>query len=398
MFTTHKKNNKCINKLSSEKCIGCLSCVVSCPQRAIDIKYNKHGFWIPNVNYSKCISCQMCILHCPVLQSPVLSNRPHYPIKTKVAQWNNDDKRLNCASGGIFSAIAEWFIKEEKAIIFGAKLNEDFDLEHVPLDKIASIKNIQKTKYIQSNIKNALSETKKALERKQTVLWSGTPCQIAALKSFLGKNYSTLWTIDLICMGIPSPAIFKQYIKEESALLQSEIIDFSFRNKDFGWESNAVKISLKNGSILREKASKNTFMQAIPFIIRDCCYQCQYKGLLRQGDLTIGDFWGIEHYAPQWNDSKGTSVVLINTERGEQLFSKLTTIKSDDVPLEWVFRKNPYLKTSIDKNIRMEKFYRLIKNHSVKETVQKCNIPYSFLERIKWSINRKLTRLKLNKG
>ena len=309
-------------------CTGCMACFNACPTQAIKIKQDKEGFYIPIVDIAKCVSCNICTNSCPIYNPQKL----YVPITAFAGNTKIGSIGKNSASGGIFSTIAFDFL-EKKGIVYGATCifnNGVPSIFHKRIDKISALKQLQSSKYVQSIIGTTFKQVLTDLQNGLAVLFSGTPCQIAGLYSFLKKkniNISNLFTIDIICHGVPSQSFFKRYIKFISKKFDDKIVDFNFRSKCKGWGEliSEIKFQTKNKIIKANKSSYySLFLKG--YIYRSCCYSCKFAGMERIGDITIGDYWGIQleeesNKTKELNISKGASCIFINKSKGLKLIN-----------------------------------------------------------------------------
>lgn len=306
-----------------EECSGCGACVQICPEKAIEMKPDEYGFVFPEINNDICIECGLCIKVCPFKRK----REDKKPLLTFAAQNKDKDILSKSASGGIFGALAVYVLNDE-GVVFGCTLNESFKTEHISVDKINEIYKLQGSKYVQSDTKDTFKKAKKFLDEQKTVLFSGTPCQIDGLKSFLGKDYERLITVELICHGVPSETFFKSYIEWKEKTNDYKIKNFIFRDKIKNGMGLKSKIYFENdnGKFTEEIAYANEyylFFYIHGDISRESCYVCPYACGNRPGDITIGDYWGIEKAHPQVNTDNGISVVLVNNEKGKKIIPNL---------------------------------------------------------------------------
>lgn len=301
------------------KCYGCHACYNACPANAIRMTENTEGFLMPSVNSAMCVKCDMCRKVCPQINA----SYPNAELPEAAALIASDEIRAESSSGGAFSVIAEYILKN-KGFVCGAAFDRNFEAHHIIIDNIKDLGLIRKSKYIQSRIGSVYSEIKELLSDNKTVFFTGTPCQVAGLYSFLGKKYPNLITADLLCHGTPSPKAWKIYL--DSLPNRSEINSIEFRSKKNGWTGDYnLKISYNDKSEIIVPHKENRFIQAFinSKINRKSCASCQFARCPRQGDFTIGDFWGVNKYEPSLNDKKGTSVVLINNSKASDLLDKI---------------------------------------------------------------------------
>jgi len=318
-------------KLFEEKkdCCGCGACLTVCPQYAITMAPDAEDFAFPVIDSSICIECGLCIRTCAFQNVPVTADEP----LATYAAINKDQTALrSSSSGGVFAALASLTF-ERGGVVVGCAFNSDMEPEHVCIDSPADMKRLQGSKYVQSDVKNTYAEAQEYLQEGRCVLYTGTPCQIAGLKSSLGKDYDTLVTVDLICHGVPSAAFFKGYIKQLEGELKGKVVDFKFRDKSKG-RGLMGKVVCERDGVLQEKliAPPTSSYYYSYFlngdIYRESCYYCKYAGGNRQGDVTMGDYWGIEKAHPEIDTRNGVSVLLVNSEKGRALVPELSKLLS----------------------------------------------------------------------
>ncbi len=307
---------------TKDECCGCGACENVCPKNLITMKADSEGFLYPEVDCSRCIDCGQCETVCPVKNHDT-------GLKTKntgYGSWNTDERiRLQSSSGGVFYLLAKKHI-EDGGVVAGAAFDEGFVLHHQFASGINEIDKLLGSKYVQSKTGDIYKRVKRYLDSGIPVLFSGTPCQVAALKSFLRKPYNNLTTADIVCHGVPSPLLWEKYKKWISAKFNGqEIKGVSFRDKSSGWRKYSVTINFKNKSQYSIRYSDDAFMKAF---LKDCClrpscYACQFKGVDRVSDITLGDFWGVAKVVPKLDDNKGTSLVITHSDKGETAFRQI---------------------------------------------------------------------------
>lgn len=304
------------------KCTGCSACDNICPHDAIVMSPDKDGFIMPVINSDKCVECKLCEKACPIVNGHDLKNPE---VKDAYAFWDNS-VRTESSSGGAFSAIAEW-IRGNNGVVFGAAWHEDFKCSHIGYEKSQPISRLRGSKYLQSDIRKTFVETRAKLREGKYVLFTGTPCQIAGLRSFLMKPYEKLITVDIVCHGVPSNILFLNYIKklknEYRRYATADGFEFRFLR---GW-GYAPAPKKGNCRMKPLKGISNLYMAAFDkgAIFRDSCYDCHFNGLSRVGDITIADFWGIGLFGKPFKHdvSKGVSLVLANSEKGKDIIKDL---------------------------------------------------------------------------
>ena len=310
-----------IKKLEYSKCTLCKSCINSCPKKCIRFEDNNTGFMYPIISNSECIKCGICEKKCPIL-TPLNSKNSNK--KAYVAKSIDDNIRLNSSSGGIFSVLAKYIISCN-GVVCGAKFGKDFTVKHSIIDKEEELKYLRGSKYVQSDIENTYIDINNKLKSGRKVLFSGCPCQIAGLKGYLRKEYDNLYLIDFICHGIPSQAIFNEYLNILRNKYKSDIVNVIFRDKSKGWHESSVKVIFENGKIYIKTIYHDMYMRGFlnNFYLKESCHNCQFREGKSGSDLTIADYWGAEIEAKEMDDNKGLSLVIANTNRGEELLNKI---------------------------------------------------------------------------
>ena len=303
-----------------KKCVGCKSCEQICPKHCISMVENNDGFWYPSVDENNCIECKLCLKKCPVENTEFHRNNPQ-----KVWAWRNknDTDIMRSASGGAADSAAKTVL-QMGGVVYGAAYDEQLVVSHIEVTDEAEREKLQSSKYVQSDPKNSYEKVKQRLSEGKMVLFTGTPCQIAGLYAFLGGDHENLYTLDLICHGVPSPKFFRKYLEYQGEKLSEQVIYFNFRSKDKkGWGTQYLlktKTKTRTNVLTLDRYGKH-FMNGDCY--RESCYQCAYANLNRIGDLTVGDFWGIAKSHPNFNSPKGVSSVFINTEKGQNLFEMM---------------------------------------------------------------------------
>lgn len=352
-------------------CTGCGACYNVCPVNAITMQGDTYGFYKPVIDKSKCTNCGLCEKICPLDNYKSKNDEPK-----AFALINKDETtRLKCASGGAFAAFAK-LILEQNGITYGVIWDDNIVAVHSRAENIEQLEKMFSSKYVQANTLDTFKQVKTDLENNKKVLFSGTPCQIAGLKSYLKKDYENLVTIDLICHGVPSPLILEKYKQE---FLQNnpneKIININFRSKLIGWNSSHTITDIYT-NIKLYSLQKINYMKAFLYnaAINTSCLDCQFNKIPRIADITIGDFWGVDEYDESLNDKKGLSIILINNEKGQNLLNEIEKIcKLKEVPLDVATKRNPNIYSSSKAHKNREEFldYVCIKNKTLKSGVQK---------------------------
>ncbi len=302
-------------QISHTQCCGCSACLNKCPVNAISMQENDEGFLYPVVDESKCTHCGLCLKACPLLAKQ--NNNKQEP--DCYAVMAPDEIRAKSSSGGMFTLLAEYVIYGG-GYVCGTAFKEDWSVHHIMVNKLEDLDKLRGSKYVQSNTENCYKEIKSLLQQDKLVLFTGTPCQIAGLYSFLDKEYDNLITCDILCHGAPSNGVWQKYLHENFDI--NKIKNVNFRDKSqIGWSCSHCTITLDNNKKIVTNDYTKLFHNRT--ILRKSCENCKFSKLPRPADITLGDWWGIKDYAPEINDNKGLSLVLINTAKGEQLFNEL---------------------------------------------------------------------------
>lgn len=385
-----------------KNCCGCTACVQRCPKQCIRLEEDTEGFLYPKVDEETCIKCGLCEKVCPIL-----NQADKLPVQEVLAVKNPDEgERMNSSSGGVFLPLAREVITKG-GVVFGAVYDEHWEVHHVFAEKIEDVYPMMGSKYLQSRIDNCYKEAEQFLKQGREVLFVGSPCQIAGLRTFLrNKEYPNLLAVDFLCHGVPSPGVWRRYLAEiyssnalkehcrrhaptgkNTVLLlslnaKSPIGDIKFRDKcESGWKKYRFVVRSKSAS----KADQNTvlssdihymnpFMQGFlsDIYLRPSCYACKCKNGVNHSDMTIADFWGINQIAPEFDDDKGVGLVLLNTKKGEEYFSRLPM---DMMPsnLEKAHYYNGGFNEHTKAHPKRDQFFFLIENgKSIKAAVEIC--------------------------
>lgn len=301
-----------------ENCCGCNACEQICTKSCISMVSDMEGFWYPKVNGNLCINCRLCEKVCPISHI----NTKQECIESYAAYSSIDEIRKSSSSGGIFTLLARQIL-EEGGIVFGVSLTSDFsEAAHIEITKFEDIRKIQGSKYLQSSTKDTFKKVKEYLIQNKKVLYSGVACQIAGLNNYLQKEYENLYTVDVLCHGVPSPKIWKKYLGEKQKEFNKKVDSIEFRNKDTGWKKYSVLIKFSENKLYTVPFNEDDYFKIFLSNIglRPSCHYCKYKDLKRPSDISLGDYWGIENQLPEMDDDKGTSVVLLHSTKGLDLF------------------------------------------------------------------------------
>lgn len=358
------------NLIKNKKdCMGCYACANICPQNCISMISDEEGFWYPKVEYPKCISCEQCIKVCPIINKQAVQNEPlAYACMNK-----NEAIRLDSSSGGVFTLIAEGII-EQGGVVFGAGFNDSLQVVHSCVETKEDLSMLRGSKYVQSRVGETYEQARVFLKQNRKVLFSGTPCQIAGLKSFLGKSYDNLLTVDIVCHGVPSPKVFEKYVAHQEKQSGSPARRIAFRLKNEGWKLFSVSFLFKNDTEYRKVFPQDLYMKAFlkDVCLRPSCYACAFKTLHRQSDITMADFWGIKNILPDMDDDKGTSLVFINSKSGKEMFDSLND-KMDykAIDINEAVKNNPAAIRSASYNPNRNDFFKNLDRYEFDQLVKK---------------------------
>lgn len=312
-------------QISEKKdCCGCCACVDVCSHQAIILTTDEEGFWYPSINQDKCIDCGLCDKVCPIIAKAGHIERYDTPVV--FAAYTKDEQiRLDSTSGGIHSMLA-LAMYAKNAYVSGAVYNEDHTVSHIVSDDEKRLSEIRSSKYLQSNMSSGYKEIKRILSQGKDVFYCGTPCQVQALYKYLRKDYSNLTTCDFICRGVNSPKVFLSYMDMLEKQYGSRAVRIKFKAKQWGWHNFSMRVNFENGKEYCKDRWHDLFfigyLQSGNFA-RPSCYDCRFKGFPQKADITLADFWGIEKLDPTMDQDKGTSLVMVNSDKGLTLFNSI---------------------------------------------------------------------------
>lgn len=390
---------------SLDKCTGCSSCASICNHGAINMEVDNEGFMVPKIDANKCLDCKLCEKVCPVISSTIVmgSDKPR-----TYAMWSLQDRTIS-SSGGAFSAFARYVIKKG-GVVFGAVYDNNLRLYHGEATNLEDLIPMRGSKYMQSELDGSFIKVKQYLHDGRYVLFCGTPCQVAGLRSFLRKDYENLLTLDLACHGVPSNKMFQVYKNKLENRLGSvkknlKVMSCEFRRRE-GWDKS-LSISTNMCSNISIYGIDALYMEAFntSALFRECCYTCKYSSIPRVGDCSIADFWGLGRYGTPFKHDvmKGVSLVLANTEKGEKWFKNLDNVFIEERALDEALIENHNLRMPskkhpmrdeivsafLDPNMTLndiDQQYHLV-DHSLKATVKNFASKYGLLEPVKRMYN-----------
>lgn len=376
-----------------KQCCGCEACAQICPRHCIKMQPDKEGFLYPLTDTQNCINCHLCENVCPTIHK----NATREPSKINLVKNPNENIRIQSSSGGAFSIIAEQIIKEH-GVVFGAYFDKDWNVIHGYIENIEDLQKFRGSKYVQSHVANTFHDVKKFLIQGRKVLFSGTPCQIAALDKFLNcQEYDNLYKLDFICHGVPSPGIWQAYLNDIT--LNNKTIDkISFRDKIHGWKNFSMAITFATtdatkGYTKYEPIDKNPYLKGFiaNLFLRPSCHNCNFKHFSSKSDITLADAWGMWEYAPEQFDDLGSSLLISFTPKAQTLIKTLF-VKNILCDSSIIKKYNPaaYISPKVPK--KRTKFFKLISKYDFVTAINKCLPPPTFIDKVLWSINKRIRR------
>lgn len=389
------------------KCCACSACASICPKRCIVMQEDEEGFLYPKVDTSSCIDCDLCRKVCPILHQ----GAPRLPLEVYAAKNKDEKIRMSSSSGGIFTQLAEKVI-DNGGVVFGARFNEKWEVVHDCVENKCAIAAFRGSKYVQSRVGDNFAKVKQLLLSGRKVLFTGTPCQVAGLKKYLGKEYDNLFTVDVVCHGVPSPKVWRIYLREIARKGGKNSVSWhsihgrdalvkgiSFRDKRSGWKKFSFALTLseatadgeQNTVLLSSVFTENPYMNAFlsNLSLRPSCFSCIAKAGKSCSDIMLGDFWGIEDVLPGFDDDKGCSLVLVYSSKGKELLSK-TIHEKWSVPYDDAVRENICVSTSVSLQPNRALFFKLIEKGKGLQNAWTVCSSTQMLHRIRRFIYRKI--------
>ncbi|WP_238915428.1 Coenzyme F420 hydrogenase/dehydrogenase, beta subunit C-terminal domain [Clostridium sp. YIM B02555] len=381
-----------IDIVKKSDCSGCYSCANICPKECINIEVDDEGFGYPVINNGECTKCNLCEKACPVINDPKAQK---IEIIAYACRNKNEDIRKSSSSGGVFTLLCEEVIKKG-GVVFGAAFDENYEVKHIGAETIEECEKLRGSKYVQSKIGNTYKQAKDFLNNGRLVLFSGTQCQIKGLNLFLNKSYDNLITSEIICHGVPSPKIFKLYKENLKNKYNSNIKDIRFRDKALGWNKFSYVTEFENNKIYSKTLHEDIYMKGFlhDLYLRPSCYECKAKNFTSNSDISLADYWGVEKKHSEFNDDKGISLVLVNTEKGKEIFEKIScgmeVIKSD---IGYAISNNPCIVRPVKYNKKREKFFKEAEGKNLEHSIMKYT-KTTLGKRIKGKIQSSLGKLR----
>lgn len=379
MEINKQDKRRSINITNKIDCCGCNACGDICPTQAISFQTDIEGFWYPEVDIEKCINCGLCEKICPIIHAENLKKNDFPTPECFAAENKNLEVVFDSTSGGLFSAFASRMYKE-KGYVGGAVFSEDCKSvkQIISADK-NNLAKLRSSKYLQSNLIGFYKKVKALLTDGEKVLVCGCPCQMAGLRAYLQKPYDNLVILDFICLGINSPLIWRKYMDSFEERYGSPVVYAKPKSKELGWRNLTQKVKLANGQVKFETRHQSNYTQGYigtHAYIRPSCYECKFRGFPRIADITLADFWGIEKYSKALEKDLGTSLVMVNSEKGKKWFDLIKDrLNYIPMPFEAALQGNPALTKDASKpEIDRDEFFKDVNELKFTELAEK----YSF--------------------
>lgn len=374
-------------------------CKAVCPTKAITIREDEEGFQYPEIDEQKCIHCGKCKKVC-CFNNHNDTNQEKIEPQVFAVKNKNDEIRKKATSGGFFISLASNVIKKG-GVVYGAILNEGLDVEHIRVTEEKDLEKFYGSKYVQSTIDKIYPQLLEDITNNKMVLFSGTPCQVDAIQTFLAQknqfDISNLITCDFVCHGVPTDKIFKENIKFLEKKYQKKITSYRFRTKDYGWRGHHEKAIFEDGTDTTQYNNRymNIYKELYGSlkIIRPSCYHCPYAKEQRISDITMGDFWGIENYDQNFSDNKGISFVMLNTKKGQQIFEDIKKEDLDDKKETIEMCVNPQLKHPTTQAKNRELFWKEYQEKGY-EYIAKKYTTYGIIKKIRVTIYQILKKIR----
>ncbi len=363
-----------VNVTRKHKCTGCHACCNACPSDCIHMERDEEGFLYPVVDSINCTNCDLCLGVCPMVKNSKEAGGANPGI---FAAWSLDDEiRINSTSGGIFSELA-LNILHNGGTICGARYDRNHHVEHCITNTMDGLEELRQSKYVQSDIGYIYREIKQLLMCRQKVLFCGTPCECTGLRNYLQKEYDNLILIDFICRGANSPRVYEKFLEHLENEYESKCVKVWFKNKTYGWNRFSTKIEFANGECyLKDRDNDPYILGYIKYnlYMRPSCARCRFRTVRRPSDITLADFWGVGLSDPNLDTEKGTSMVMINSSKGSELFENIKPgIFHEEKTLEDVLKSNPCMRFSPKMNRKRGFFFKHLETESFESLMKKCS-------------------------
>ena len=348
------------------------------------MKDDREGFSYPVINEDLCIHCDACVKVCPLKKEQTKTDTSLF-----IAAKNlSDEVRKSSSSGGVFTAISDWVLKQN-GVIYGVVYDRDFSAMHARAETPQERDAMRVSKYLQSRMDDTFQNVKTDLATGRLVLFTGTPCQVDGLKSFLKKEYDNLITADVVCHGVPSPLMFAEHIQHLQNVKKSKVVAYACRSKELGWHRHIEKATFQNGKVEygTPLGQEHKTLFYAGHILRPSCYECHYSNLQRPSDITLADFWGVEKCMPEYADQIGISLLLVNNKKGEKILAEIASCL--EYRKSTSFGRQPNLERSSDRPPNREAFWNLYFSRGYKAVAAKYG-RNGFKQNLKYRIKKLL--------
>lgn len=344
-----------------EYCCGCGGCETICPKKCITIGPDGNGFWRAQCNNETCIQCGLCLRVCPFALDEK-ERSPLDPLAAYAAVSQNDTFYQQSSSGGLFSQFAEEFFRSYNGIVWGCAWDKHLKTTHICIEDVQDLGRLRRSKYVQSDTRGVFEIIKGQLASGRHVLFAGTPCQVSGLRRYLAKDHPNLWTVEILCHGVPSPGLFQSHIEYLQGKYHKKLTGYEFRQKVSGKEKVYHAIyHFEDGRQKTVPFYGDPYYNAFYWhkSLDECCYECPYAGYQRFGDVTIGDYaWG-KKWHPEFAKYSELSCVIVNTEKGERMIDSIkNAILCRPTLLEHIKERNETLNKKVDRPKERDEFYR----------------------------------------
>jgi len=366
---------------AAEACTGCSACGAICPGSCIALLPDSEGFQRPHVDPARCRRCGLCAKVCPALRPDV---PPRIPLAVYAAQNTCAAVREASSSGGVFSLLAARVL-ERGGVVFGAGYDATFRVLHEGVEDVAGLARLRGSKYVQSDMNDAFRRVRSQLDAGRQVLFSGSPCQVAGLRAFLGKESDRLLCVDFVCHGVPSPRVFELWRRCLEKRYRSKITDVSFRNKARGWHQFSFAASFADGRTYRGTVKEELYLRGFlsNLFLRPACHACQFKEMKSGSDLTLADYWGVEKRFACFQDNRGTSLVLVNSAAGRELLQSCASrLELRDSDYAHALACNPSIQRSSLPHPGRALFFKRLETHALSGLLLRM-AKFSFRRRVK---------------
>ena len=341
-----------------KNCCGCTACVAVCPKGCISMKEDEEGFFYPSVDKTQCVDCGACDKVCPIANKKTIE---HFKQKAYILQNKNEEELQESTAGGAFTPIAK-YVLQKGGVVFGVQFTETLEAHHIHVENEKDLYRFRNSKYVQSFVgEGTFNQIKSFLRQGRTVCFSGTPCQIEGLKSYLGRDYENLITVDVVCRAVPSPLIFKKYVEYQEARTKETIKTVRFRDKHYGYKYSTMNvITDKNHGKYHEGVESDPWLRAFFSNIcdRPSCHKCRFRSRYRVSDFTIWDCFHVGRFSKELDNDRGATRVLVHTQKACKLFNAIKeSFNYVEVEPDVIVEGAKEMQKSVLPNAKREEFF-----------------------------------------